>query len=110
MTGLIKEGNEMVNSSDESTVRDVGLIAAAQKVEHYEISGDGSASRHAAVLGNDKAVRLLDETLFEEQEADERLNDLAHSLINEEAESDSKPTGNGRPKTRAAGGTSRDEP
>jgi ferritin-like metal-binding protein YciE len=109
MTGLIKEGNEMVSASDETAVRDAGLIAAAQKVEHYEISGYGSARTHADILGNDRAVRLLDETLFEEKEADERLNDLANSLINEEAARGSNVSPNGRPKTRAAGGSSRDE-
>jgi len=108
MTGLIKEGNEMVNASGENAVRDAGLIAAAQKVEHYEISGYGSARAHAETLGHDAAVRLFDETLFEEQEADERLNDLANSLINEEAVGGSNAP-NGRAKTRAAGGSSRDE-
>jgi len=109
MTGLIKEANETIGASGETTVRDAGLIAAAQKVEHYEISGYGSARTLAEFLANDKAVRLLDETLFEEQDADERLNDLAHSLISEEAESDTNSAGGRRPKTRAAGGSSRDE-
>src|SRR5580698_6073806 len=85
MTGLIKEGNEMVSASDQTAVRDAGLIAAAQKVEHYEISGYGSARALAESLGDDKAVRLLQETMFEEKEADERLNDIAKSLISEEA-------------------------
>jgi ferritin-like metal-binding protein YciE len=109
MTGLIKEANEVIGASGETTVRDAGLIAAAQKVEHYEMSGYGSARTLAEFLANDKAVRLLDETLFEEQEADERLNDLAHSLIGEEVESDSNSAGGRHPKTRAAGGSSRDE-
>jgi ferritin-like metal-binding protein YciE len=66
---------------------------------------------HAEILGDNRAVRLLDETLFEEQEADERLNDLAMSLINEEAADGSNSTGGrGAPKTRAAGDSSRDEP
>jgi ferritin-like metal-binding protein YciE len=110
MTGLIKEGNEMVSASDETAVRDAGLIAAAQKVEHYEISGYGSARTHAEILGDNRAVRLLDETLFEEIEADQRLNDLAMTLINEEAAGGSNGAGGrGRPKTRSAGGSSRDE-
>lgn len=110
MTGLIKEANEVIGASGETTVRDAGLIAAAQKVEHYEMSGYGSARTLAAFLANDKAVRLLDETLFEEQEAEERLNDLAHTLIGEEAEIDSNSVRGGRPKTRTAGGSSRGEP
>jgi ferritin-like metal-binding protein YciE len=109
MTGLIKEGNEMVKASDQTVVRDAGLIAAAQKVEHYEISGYGSARALAESLGDDKAVRLLQETMFEEKEADERLNDIAKSLISEEAAGSPNVPANGRPKTRAAGGLSRDE-
>lgn len=85
MTGLIKEGDEMVSDSEETPVRDAGLIAAAQKVEHYEISGYGSARTHAELLGNDEAARLLEETLQEEKDTDERLTQLAENLINEEA-------------------------
>lgn len=108
MTGLIKEGNEMVGSSEETVVRDAGLIAAAQKVEHYEMSGYSSARMHADILGNDKAVGLLDETLFEEQEADERLNDLAHALIDQEADAGSKDASS-HAKTRSASGFGRNE-
>jgi len=100
MTGLIKEGDQIVGASDETSVRDAGLIAAAQKVEHYEISGYGSARTHAALLGNGRAVSLLDETLSEEKEADEKLNELAMSMINQNAAAVSM---DGRPKTRAAG-------
>jgi ferritin-like metal-binding protein YciE len=90
MTGLVKEGNQIVNATDDTAVRDAGLIAAAQKVEHYEISGYGSARTHAGILGNDGAVRLLEETLFEEKEANERLTELARYLINDEAALSSK--------------------
>jgi len=109
MIGLIKEGNEMVKASDETAVRDAGLIAAAQKVEHYEISGYGSARTHAEILGDNRAVRLLDETLFEEIETDQRLGDLAMTVINEEAAGGSNGAGGRRPKTRAAGRSGRDE-
>jgi ferritin-like metal-binding protein YciE len=109
MQGLIKEGGELM-AMDEGALRDAGLIAAAQKVEHYEISGYGSARAHADLLGDAEAVRLLQETLDEEREADEKLNELAQSTINEEAASTS---GNGggavrttRPKTKTAGGGS----
>jgi len=87
MAGLIKEGDEMVSESDETAVRDAGLIAAAQKVEHYEISGYGSARTHAMILGNDEAVRLLGESLQEEKETDEKLTQLAYGTINAEAAS-----------------------
>lgn len=85
MTGLIEEGEEIIDHSKETPVRDAGLIAAAQKVEHYEISGYGSARTHAELLGNDEAARLLDETLIEEKEMDERLTQLAEAMINTEA-------------------------
>jgi len=85
MSGLIKEGEEVASETDDDSVRDAGLIAAAQKVEHYEISGYGSVRTHAQLLGHDQAVRLLQETLDEEKETDEKLNDLAESMINEEA-------------------------
>jgi ferritin-like metal-binding protein YciE len=106
MTGLIKEGDEIVGASDQTAVRDAGLIAAAQKVEHYEISGYGSARTHAELLGNGSAVSLLDETLAEEKEADDKLNELALTLINEEAAARSTVS---RPKTRAAGRSNLDE-
>jgi ferritin-like metal-binding protein YciE len=106
MTGLIKEGNDLVGATSETAVRDAGLIAAAQKVEHYEISGYGSARTHAAILGNDKAASLLDETRLEEKEADERLNALAQNLINEKAVD--RP-GRQNMKTRAAGGSARED-
>jgi ferritin-like metal-binding protein YciE len=85
MAGLIKEGTEVVDESEESVVRDAGLIAAAQKVEHYEMSGYGSARTHAQLLGNKRAAALLKETLDEEKAADAKLNEIAMSFINEEA-------------------------
>jgi len=85
MSGLIKEGDEIVSDSDETPVRDAGLITAAQKVEHYEIAGYGSARTHAELLGNEEAVRLLEETLREEKETDEKLTLLAEGMINSEA-------------------------
>jgi ferritin-like metal-binding protein YciE len=97
MTGLIKEGNETVSATEETAVRDAGLIAAAQKVEHYEISGYGSARTHAEILGNAAAVRLLDETLAEEKQADKKLSELARTSINADA------AGERGPRTRTAG-------
>lgn len=85
MSGLIKEGEDIASDTSEDSVRDAGLIAAAQKVEHYEISGYGSVRTHAQLLGHDPAVRLLEETLEEEKQADHKLNSLAESMINEEA-------------------------
>jgi len=111
MAGLIKEGDEVAKSTEDTAVRDAGLIAAAQKVEHYEISGYGSARTHAQLLGHQEVVSLLEETLKEEKQADRILNDLAESSVNEEAGSQSgKSHGakNGRSgaKTRSAGSSS----
>jgi ferritin-like metal-binding protein YciE len=101
MQGLIKEGNELM-AMDEGALRDAGLIAAAQKVEHYEISGYGSARSHAHLIGNSEAVSLLDETLNEEKEADRILNDLAENTINHEALEASQ-AGRTGARTRTAG-------
>jgi ferritin-like metal-binding protein YciE len=97
MKGLIKEGDEIASDTDESSVRDAGLIAAAQKVEHYEISGYGTARTHAQMLGNSQAARLLEQTLQEEKETDQKLNDIAEGMINTQA------TGQGTGRTRTAG-------
>ncbi len=86
MEGLIEEGKELMQEDAEPGVLDAGLIAAAQKVEHYEIAGYGSARTWAERLGLDEAVRLLQATLDEEKETDEKLTQLALSAVNEEAE------------------------
>jgi ferritin-like metal-binding protein YciE len=67
-------------------VKDAGLIGAAQRVEHYEIAGYGTARTLAEQLGQDDIAELLEETLEEEKETDERLTELAESNINAEAE------------------------
>jgi ferritin-like metal-binding protein YciE len=109
MAGLVKEAEELASEIDESSVLDAGLIAAAQKVEHYEMSGYGSARTHARLLGHTDAVSLLEQTLKEEKAADKKLNDLAENMVNEEAAGTSG-SGNGSkkrasssPKTRTAG-------
>jgi ferritin-like metal-binding protein YciE len=86
MKGLIKEGLEMIKASGEPEVIDAGLIAAAQRVEHYEIAGYGTVRTYAEIFGADEAVRMLDKTLQEEEETDDRLTELAESHINAEAE------------------------
>lgn len=91
MAGLIKEGEEVIASTTDS-VRDAGIIAAAQKVEHYEMSGYGSARTFAQMLGHDDAVSLLQETLDEEKNADRKLNDIAESQVNEQAMSGGEET------------------
>jgi ferritin-like metal-binding protein YciE len=85
MEGLIEEGAELIEEDAEDTVRDAGLIGAAQRVEHYEIAGYGTARALALRLGNKKAMKLLEQTLKEEKETDAKLTELAESAVNEEA-------------------------
>jgi len=85
MKGLIKEGDSMASDIDKSPLRDAGLIAAANRVEHYEIAAYGSVRAFAHILGMDWAVSLLDQTLNEEKAADQKLTRIAENLINEEA-------------------------
>jgi len=85
MEGLIKEGNQMAKMKGEDSARDAGLIAAAQRVEHYEIAAYGTVRTYAELLGQDEHVTLLEKTLNEEEETDERLTQLAESHINEDA-------------------------
>ncbi|MGQ0826791.1 MAG: YciE/YciF ferroxidase family protein [Bacteroidota bacterium] len=85
MAGLIKEAEEIMSDTEKGIVRDAGIIAAAQKVEHYEIASYGTLCAFAKTLGNDDVVQLLEETLNEEKEADSTLTRIAESSINEEA-------------------------
>jgi ferritin-like metal-binding protein YciE len=86
MEGLIEEGNEILQEDAEPDVLDAGLIAAAQKVEHYEIASYGTARAWAERLGHDKAARLLQQTLEEESMANEKLTRIAESHVNMEAQ------------------------
>jgi len=85
MKGLIEEGSEILNEEGEDSVLDAGLIVAAQKVEHYEIASYGSVRTFANLLGQDEAATLLQSTLDEESETNEVLNQLAESVVNQEA-------------------------
>lgn len=82
MEGLIEEGEELLEEDADEDVRDAGMIAAAQRVEHYEIAGYGSARTYAQLLGKDSAADLLQQTLDEEGEADKKLTRLAEQLVN----------------------------
>lgn len=84
VAGLIAEGQELMKEDAEPVVRDAGLIAAAQKVEHYEIAGYGTVRTYAQMLGENDACRLLQETLNEEGETDKKLTAIAER-INEQA-------------------------
>jgi ferritin-like metal-binding protein YciE len=85
MKGLIKEGEEMIKMKGDDKVIDAGLIAAAQRVEHYEIAGYGTVRTYAEMLGHSQHVTLLERTLQEEEMTDEKLSQLAESHINQEA-------------------------
>ena len=82
MEGLIEEGSEMIEEDAEDEVRDAGLIAAAQRVEHYEIAGYGCVRTYAELLGDNKGAELLQQTLDEEGATDKKLTELAKTLIN----------------------------
>lgn len=77
MKGLISEGEDVINSDGASAVKDAALIAAAQRVEHYEIAGYGAARNHAKNLGFDDIADTLQAILDEEGEADKKLTALA---------------------------------
>ncbi len=85
MKGLIAEGDEMIKAKGNSDVKDAALIAAGQRVEHYEISGYGTARSFARRLGLTQAASLLQQTLQEEKATDEKLNTIAESSVNPQA-------------------------
>ena len=108
MKGLVEEGAEVIAAAGDPAARDAALIAAAQKVEHYEIAGYGTARTFARLLGEDDVAELLEQTLEEESATDEKLTQIAQSGINQEAaeEDTEEPPpagrkGTGRKATRA---------
>jgi ferritin-like metal-binding protein YciE len=91
MEGLLKEGESIVEETEEGTMtRDVGIIMAAQKVEHYEIATYGGLVQLATTMGHDEVANLLNETLEEEKETDLSLSAIAENDINWQAESEGK--------------------
>jgi ferritin-like metal-binding protein YciE len=87
MEGLVEEGKQMIDEDAPPEVKDAGLIAAAQRVEHYEMAGYGTACTFAQLLGHIDAEKMLHDTLQEERETDEKLSELALSEINVAAQS-----------------------
>lgn len=85
MEGLIEEGAELIGEDAEDSVRDAGLIGAAQRVEHYEIAGYGTARALAQQIGHSDIADILTETLEEEKATDVKLTELAESAVNAEA-------------------------
>ena len=80
MKGVLEEGSEVLGDTDKGTVRDAAMIAAAQRVEHYEMAGYGSAREFAKMLGLSDVASLLDETLEEEKAADKLLSGIAKQV------------------------------
>ena len=86
MAGLIEEGRKVMEADAEPAVMDAALIAAAQKVEHYEIASYGCVCTYAELLGYDQVHELLGQNLDEEETTDQKLTALAENVINQEAE------------------------
>ena len=86
MQGLIEEATEIMEEDADDAVMDAGIIAAAQKVEHYEIASYGTVRTWAKLCGEEEAAELLQETLDEETEADQNLTELAENFVNPAAE------------------------
>ena len=80
MEGLIEEGSDIMDEDMDAEAKDAGLISAAQRVEHYEIAAYGTVRTYANILGDKKAASLLQETLDEEKETDQKLTGLAEGI------------------------------
>jgi ferritin-like metal-binding protein YciE len=85
MEGLVEEGKEIMEEEGETSVIDAALIAAAQRAEHYEIAAYGCLRTYAQLLGNQSAVKLLAQTLAEEEAADKKLTAIGERSVNAEA-------------------------
>ena len=86
MKGLVQEGSEVISAKGDADVKDAALIAAAQRVEHYEIAGYGTVRTFAQRLGKQDAAKLLQQTLDEEAATDKKLTQLAEQGINQQAQ------------------------
>jgi ferritin-like metal-binding protein YciE len=104
MEGLLEEGKEVLEEKSESSASalDAAMIAAAQRVEHYEISAYGSLCAYAKQLGNRDVLALLKETLSEEEETDQRLTQIAGSVNLEAAEQPERSSARKSARTRTA--------
>jgi len=89
MKGVLEEGSEVLEDTDKGIVRDAALISAAQRVEHYEMAGYGSARDFAKALGLSEVASLLEETLEEEKAADKKLSSIS-KVVNNQAKQETK--------------------
>ncbi len=85
MVGILDEGDDIAGKSGDPSAIDAGIIASAQKVEHYEIASYGTVCSYAQILGHTRAHQLLSQTLQEEKETDQKLTILAEQIVNVEA-------------------------
>jgi ferritin-like metal-binding protein YciE len=108
MQGLVSEASELIDEDFEGEVKDAGLISAAQRVEHYEIAAYGTLRAYATLLGEQNAVSLLEKTLTEEKQTDQKLTDLAEGINAQANRSDygeergDRPAGHGKAKAARA--------
>jgi ferritin-like metal-binding protein YciE len=107
MAGIIEEGNHLMQEDAEASVMDAGLIAAAQRVEHYEIGSYGTCVAWARLLGLTEVANLLDQTLEEEKAADEKLSAIAESEINQAAAIEGREENEEEDEESERGGSSR---
>ena len=105
MKNLIAEGDEMIGEAEDDDTRDAVMIAAAQKVEHYEIAAYGTLRTWAQLLGMNEVASLLEESLDEEKETDQKLTSLAESHINLEAADEGEQEDEMSGRSRASGGS-----
>jgi ferritin-like metal-binding protein YciE len=116
MKGLTEEGQEVISQDATNEMRDLAIIGAAQRVEHYEIAAYGTARTFAEHLGHDDVAELLQETLSEESDADEKLTEISATLLQSVSAGEEAPAGAtmgdresgtkaGAPKTRRSSGT-----
>lgn len=85
MVGILDEGDDLASKSGDPSAIDAGIIASAQKVEHYEIASYGTLCSYAQTLGHTRAYQLLSQNLQEEKETDQKLTSLAEQIVNVEA-------------------------
>jgi len=102
MEGLIEESAHLIEEEPDEEVLDAGIIAGAQRIEHYEIAGYGCARSYAELLGEEEAVTILQTTLDEEAATDKKLTELAMTAINLAAmDADEQESGNGRASAKS---------
>lgn len=108
MEGLVKEGAETMKEDYEGSLMDAAIIGAAQRVEHYEIAGYGTVCEFAQLLGEEEHVPLLEQTLKEEKQTDEKLTQLAEQINSQaQQESEEEERAEGTEKRKSDGGRGR---